>query len=114
MLSMENQNNEMVASEQDRGSPEIRQTVSLVQSQLAQLLQQRAVVVKRIAMIRRAIKGLNTIFADSEYVHAKTGEKRSIVESTFIQSDRCLPEGAPELGERPQSAHKIGALLRSR
>jgi hypothetical protein len=96
MPSIENQNSEMCAAEQDQGSPEIRQTVALVQSQLAQLLQQRAALVKRIAMIRRAIKGLNTIFADSECVQAETGEKRSTLKSNLIQSDRCLPEGAPD------------------
>ena len=50
----------------DEPGPQITQTAGLIQSQLKQLLQQRAAVVKRIAMIRRAIVGLNAIFADSQ------------------------------------------------
>jgi hypothetical protein len=96
MPSGENQNREMGGSRQARCTPEIRQTVELVQSQLAQLLQQRAAVVKRIAMIRRAIGGLNAMFADSEGGPAETA-KGSIPKPNVLQSAPRMPDGSPEV-----------------
>ena len=49
---------------QDRPVPDVTQTVGLVQSELKQLMEQRALIGKRITMIRRAITGLHAIFPD--------------------------------------------------
>jgi hypothetical protein len=74
---------------QDRTTPEVRQTVGLVQSQLKQLLQQRTAIVKRIAMIRRTIVGLNTVFADFKGGVADR-DADAAPESNRLQSDRGM------------------------
>jgi hypothetical protein len=56
---------EMVGPKQVATVPDVTQTVGLVQSELKQLMEQRAMLGKRIAMIRRAITGLNAMFPDS-------------------------------------------------
>jgi hypothetical protein len=71
---------------QDRTTPEVRQTVGLVQSQLKQLLQQRSAIVKRIAMIRRTIVGLNTVFADFKGGGANM-DADAAAESHMLESD---------------------------
>jgi len=91
MPSIENQNSDTVDPEQNRFTPEIRQTMGLVQSQLAQLLQQRAAVVKRIAMIRRAIVGLNAIFS-----YGETGQVE-IAKYSIPKSDRCTSDSPSEV-----------------
>jgi hypothetical protein len=77
---------------QDRTTPEVRQTVGLVQSQLKQLLQQRSAIVKRIAMIRRTIVGLNTVFADFKGAGANMGADAA-PESNMLESDRAMSVG---------------------
>jgi hypothetical protein len=79
---------------QDRTTPEVRQTVGLVQSQLKQLLQQRAAIVKRIAMIRRTIVGLNTVFADFKGGGADMdADADTAPESNMLRSDRGMSVG---------------------
>jgi hypothetical protein len=55
----------VIDAKPDRSVPDVTQTVGLVQSELKQLMEQRALIGKRIAMIRRAITGLHAIFPDS-------------------------------------------------
>jgi len=74
---------------QDRTTPEVRQTVGLVQSQLKQLLQQRSAIVKRIAMIRRTIVGLNTVFADFKGAGANM-DADAAAESHMLESGRGM------------------------
>jgi hypothetical protein len=74
---------------QDRTTPEVRQTVGLVQSQLKQLLQQRSAIVKRIAMIRRTIVGLNTVFADFKGGGANM-DADAAPGSNMLESDRGM------------------------
>jgi hypothetical protein len=73
----------------DRTTPEVRQTVSLVQSQLKQLLEQRSAIVKRIVMIRRTIVGLNTVFADFKGGGADR-DVDAAPESNRLQSDQVI------------------------
>ena len=109
----ENQEIDMVGVEQNRWTPELRQTVGLVQSQLTQLLQQRAAVVKRIAMIRRAIEGLNTIFAEAAGEQAQTtgedGRFRNLTCSNLTAACRAVLRNST----RPLTAHETAALLRT-
>lgn len=100
----------------DRWTPEIRQTVGLVQSQLTLLLQQRAAVAKRIAMIRRVIEGLNAIFADRE---SRVREGQLAEENAWLQEARAsnLTEACRLVlrnSAKPLTAHEAAALLRSR
>ena len=74
---------------QDRTTPEVRQTVGLVQSQLKELLQQRTAIVKRIAMIRRTIVGLNTVFADFKGAGANM-DANAAAASHKLESDRGM------------------------
>jgi hypothetical protein len=78
---------------QDRTTPEVRQTVGLVQSQLKELLQQRTAIVKRIAMIRRTIVGLNTVFADCKGGGADM-DADAAPESNRLQSDPSMSAGS--------------------
>ena len=54
-----------IGPKQDVKGPDVTQTVGLVQSELKQLIEQRATIGKRIAMIRRAITGLNAILGET-------------------------------------------------
>jgi chorismate mutase len=109
-----NQANDMVDLGQDRWTPEIRQTVGLVQSQLTQLLQQRSAVVKRIAMIRRAIEGLNAIFGDPESGQSEIGGEnvrfQNPTSSSLTEACRLVLRNST----RPLTARETAALLRSR
>jgi hypothetical protein len=95
----------------DEPGPQITQTAGLIQSQLKQLLQQRAAVVKRIAMIRRAIVGLNAIFADSQgedsAVDALT--LRSLTALSLTEACRSVLKNSPT----PLTTTETAALLRS-
>ena len=95
----------------DEPVPQITQTAGLIQSQLKQLLQQRAAVVKRIAMIRRAIVGLNAIFADSQgedsAVDALT--LRSLTALSLTEACRSVLKNSPT----PLTTTETAALLRS-
>jgi hypothetical protein len=59
---------DVVGPKQDVAVPDVTQTVGLVQSELKQLMEQRAMIGKRIAMIRRAITGLNAIFGETPHI----------------------------------------------
>jgi hypothetical protein len=113
MHPSENQEIDMVGVGQNRWTPELRQTVGLVQSQLTQLLQQRAAVVKRIAMVRRAIEGLNSIFAEPAGEPAQTtgenGRFRDLACSSLTAACRAVLRNST----RPLTAHDTAALLRT-
>ena len=113
MHSSENQEIEMVGVEQNRWTPELRQTVGLVQSQLTLLLQQRAAVVKRIGMIRRAIEGLNSIFAEpageQPQSSGENGRFRDLACSNLTAACRAVLRNST----RPLTAHETAALLRT-
>jgi hypothetical protein len=97
----------------DEPVPQITQTAGLIQSQLKQLLQQRAAVVKRIAMIRRAIVGLNAIFADSQgedsAVAVDALPLRSLTALSLTEACRSVLKNSPT----PLTTTKTAALLRS-
>jgi len=109
----ENQEIDMVSFEQNRWAPELRQAVGLVQSQLTQLLQQRAAVVKRIAMIRRAIEGLNTIFAEPAGAQAQTTGENGRFPDLTCSNLTAACRAVLRNSTKPLTAHETAALLRT-
>ena len=91
--------------------PEMMRMATLIQSQLKQLLQQRSAIVKRIAMIRRAIEGLNVIFADAqrESTSFDALPPRSLTSSNLTEACRSVLKNSPT----PLTAIEMTSLLRS-
>ena len=106
--------NGLVSFAPDEPGPQIQQTAGLVQSQLRQLLQQRAAIVKRIAMIRRAIAGLNAIFADAQSKELALGSDalpfRNLTSSSMTEACRSVLRNSTT----PLTSPDLAALLRSK
>ncbi len=104
--------NGLVGAESNERTPQITQTAGLIQSQLKQLLYERAVIVKRIAKIRRAIAGLNAIYAD-----ARREDLADTVEALPSQSRSSLTEVCRSVlrnSTTPLTAIEMATLLRSK
>jgi hypothetical protein len=70
--------------EQDRGSQQVHVIVKAAHEELCRLIQERALITKRIGTIKQTIVGLGNLFGDDELsaelggvVHRKTGVRRS-------------------------------------
>lgn len=104
----------LVGSDLDESAPQITQAAGIIQAQLSQLLEQRAAVMKRIAKVRRAIVGLNAIFAgaDAEYtvVADEAPPLRRAMSASLIEACRSVLKNSTA----PLTAIETAALLRSK